>query len=172
MDRKQFEKNIERLKTGEFLEDRAIFDYASDSLFEIKTLLNALRQCCDFQQQKIRILRRLNDALNAQVKDKDELIDSLTTKLELAQTAFPAESDLAVPADGWISVDDILPLKSGEYFTYGSNCGVYPLHYSAYHRLWNAHDHDTQEDALEHAFTEITHWYPRPAAPAVERKED
>lgn len=84
MDRSQFEKDIERLQTGEFLEDRAIFDYASDSLFEIKTLLNALRKCCDFQQQKIRILRRINDTLNAQVKGKDELIDSLTAKLELA----------------------------------------------------------------------------------------
>ena len=85
MDRTSFERNIELLKNGDFLEDRAIFDYASDSLFEIKTLLNALRQCCDFQQQKIRILRRLNDTLNAQAKDKDELIDSLTAQLEIAQ---------------------------------------------------------------------------------------
>ena len=84
MDRTSFERNIELLKNGEFLEDRAIFDYASDSLFEIKTLLNALRQCCEFQQQKIRILRRINDTMNAQVKDKDELIDSLTAKLELS----------------------------------------------------------------------------------------
>lgn len=85
MDRTSFERNIELLKKGEFLEDRAIFDYASDSMFEIKTLLNALRQCCDFQQQRIRILRRLNDTLNAQTKDKDEMIDSLTAKLELAR---------------------------------------------------------------------------------------
>lgn len=88
MDRTTFEKNIERLKTGEFMEDRAIFDYASDSLFEIKTLLSALRQCCDFQQQKIRILRRLNDTLNAQVKDKDDLIDFLTEKQEQSENSI------------------------------------------------------------------------------------
>lgn len=89
---------------------------------------------------------------------------------KLAEAHFPA--DRKAEADGWIPVEDMLPTKSGEYFTYGSNCGVYPLHYSAKHRLWNAYDHDTPEGALEHAFTEITHWYPRPAAPAVERKEN
>lgn len=84
---------------------------------------------------------------------------------KLAQAAFPG--DKGAPADGWISVDDMLPPKSGEYFTYGSNCGVYPLSYSAKHKLWNAHDHNTPEGALEHAFTEITHWYPRPLPPVV-----
>lgn len=92
MDRAQFEKYIERLQTGEFLEDRAIFDYASDSLFEIMTLLNALRQCCEFQQQKIRILRRINDTLNAQVKDKDNLINSLTAQLRLDQDLLAEEA--------------------------------------------------------------------------------
>lgn len=91
---------------------------------------------------------------------------------KLAQAAFPAEADRAVPADGWISVDDMLPPKSGEYFTYCSGCGVYPLPYSAKHKLWNAYDHNTPEGALEHAITYITHWYPRPADPVVEKKED
>lgn len=73
-------------------------------------------------------------------------------------------------SDGWISVGDMLPSKSGIYFTYGSGLGVYPLSYSAKHKLWNAHDHETLEEAAEHAFTEITHWFPRPTAP--EKKED
>lgn len=89
---------------------------------------------------------------------------------KLAEAHFPA--DRKAETDGWISVGDILPPESGEYFTYGSPCGVCPLPYSAKHKLWNAYDRNTPEDALEHAFTEITHWYPRPAAPAVERKED
>lgn len=82
---------------------------------------------------------------------------------KLAQAAFAG--DKVAPADGWISVDDMLPPKSGEYFTYGSNCGVYPLSYSAKYKLWNAHDHNTPENAMETAITGITHWYPRPLPP-------
>lgn len=107
------------------------------------------------------------NALVAQATEDQRRIERIR---KLAQAQFPA--DRKAEADGWIPVEDRLPPKSGKYFTYGSNCGVYPLHYSAKHRLWNAYDHDTPEGALEHAFTEITHWYPRPAAPAVERKEN
>ena len=127
-------------------------------------------------------------AVNAPIYELMQLLEALTSgyndlvaraaedqkRIErvrkLAQAAF--HGDKVAPADGWISVDDMLPPKSGEYFTYGSSSGVYPLSYSAKHKLWNAHDHNTPEGALEYAFTEITHWYPRPAAPAVEKKED
>lgn len=90
---------------------------------------------------------------------------------KLAEARFPA--DRKAEADGWISVHDMLPAKSGEYFTYGSNSGVCPLSYSARHKLWNAHDRNTPDDALKYAIKGITHWYPRPvppmvAAPAVE----
>lgn len=84
---------------------------------------------------------------------------------KIAQAAFPG--DKFAPADGWISVDDMLPPESGEYFTYGSHCRVYPMSYSAKHKLWNAHDCATREAALEHAIPEITHWYPRPQPPVV-----
>lgn len=107
------------------------------------------------------------NALVDRAADDQKRIERLR---RMAQAAFPG--DKVAPADGWISVDDMLPPKSGEYFTYGSNCGVYPLSYSAKHKLWNAHDHNTTEGALEHAITDITHWYPRPAAPVVEKKED
>lgn len=116
------------------------------------------------------LMEALTTGYNALVLRDAENRKRIERIRKLAQAAFPG--DKVAPADGWISVDDMLPPKSGEYFTYGSSCGVYPLHYSAKHRLWNAHDHDTPEGALEYAFTEITHWYPRPAAPAVERKED
>lgn len=122
-------------------------------------------------------------AVNAQYYELMELMEALTTgynalvdraaedqkRIErirkLAQAAFPG--DKVAPADGWISVDDMLPPKSGEYFTYGSNCGVYPLSYSAKHKLWNAHDHSTPEEAAEHAIRGVTHWYPRPMPPVV-----
>lgn len=86
---------------------------------------------------------------------------------KLAEAHFPA--DRKAEADGWIPVEDMLPPKSGEYFTYGSNLGVCPLYYSSMHKLWNTHDQTTPEEAAETAFTEITHWFPRPAAP--EKKE-
>lgn len=107
------------------------------------------------------------NALVAQATKDQQRIERIR---KLAQAAFPG--DKFAPADGWISVDDMLPPKSGEYFTYGSSCGVYPLAYSAKHKLWNAHDHNTPEGAAEHAFTEITHWYPRPLPPVTVKKED
>lgn len=100
-----------------------------------------------------------NDLVARATKDHQR-IDRIR---KLAEAHFPASRQ--AHADVWVSVDDMLPPQSGEYFTYGSSCGVYPLHYSAKHKLWNARDHQTLEEALEHAFPEITHWYPRPAAP-------
>ena len=83
---------------------------------------------------------------------------------KLAEAHFPASRQAAaVPAaDGWISVDDMLPPESGEYFTYGSNSGVYPLSYSAKHKAFNAHD---SQEVPEHAIRDVTHWYPRPKPP-------
>ena len=82
---------------------------------------------------------------------------------KLAQAAFPG--DKVAPADGWISVDDMLPPKSGEYFTYGSGSGVYPLSYSAKHKAFNAHDF---QEVPEHAIRDVTHWYPRPMPPVTD----
>lgn len=118
----------------------------------------------------MQMMEALTTGYNALVARATEDQRRIERIRKLAEAHFPA--DRKAEADGWIPVEDMLPTKSGEYFTYGSNCGVYPLHYSAKHRLWNAYDHDTPEGALEHAVTEITHWYPRPAAPAVERKEN
>lgn len=107
------------------------------------------------------------NALVAQATKDQQRIERIRN---LAQAAFPG--DKFAPTDGWISVDDMLPPKSGEYFTYGPSCGVYPLSYSAKHKLWNAHDHNTPEDALKHAITKITHWYPQPLPPVTVKKEN
>lgn len=122
-------------------------------------------------------------AVNAPIYELMQLIEALTTGYnalvlrnaenqkkserfrKLAEDHFPASKKNTY---NWVRVDDMLPPKSGAYFTYGSNLGVYPMSYSAKHKLWNAHDHNTPEGALEHAFTEITHWYPRPLPPVVD----
>lgn len=127
-------------------------------------------------------------AVNAPIYELMQLLEAVTTGYnalvlrdaenrkcierirKLAEAHFPA--DRKAEADGWISVDDMLPPKSGEYFTYCSGCGVYPLSYSAKYKLWNAHDHNTPESALEHAITDITHWYPRPKPPVTAETED
>lgn len=116
------------------------------------------------------LLKALTSGYNALVLRDAESQKKIERIRKLAEARFPA--DRKAKADGWIPVEDMLPPTSGEYFTYSHNCGVYPLSYSAKYKLWNAHDHNTPESALEHAITEVTHWYPRPAAPAVERKED
>ena len=85
---------------------------------------------------------------------------------KLAEAHFPA--DRKAEADGWISVEDMLPLKSGEYFTYVSGSGVYPLSYSAKHKAFNAHD---CQEVPEHAIREVTHWYPRPMPPVTAETE-
>lgn len=90
---------------------------------------------------------------------------------KLAKANFPANHKAtAGPAtDGWISVDDMLPSKSDVYFTYSNNFGVYPLSYSAKHKMWNVADHETPEQAAEYAIPGITHWFFPPDAP--EKKE-
>lgn len=97
------------------------------------------------------------NALVLRAADDQKRIERLR---KMAQAAFPGGQ--AAPADGWISVDDMLPPKSGEYFTYGSASGVYPLSYSAKHKAFNAYD---CQEVPEHAIREVTHWYPRPMPP-------
>lgn len=64
---------------------------------------------------------------------------------------------------GWISVDERLPEKSGDYLTY-HNGVISALMYSKRHKLFNA------EDTLDEKFSkanciEVSHWMPLPEAP-------
>ena len=120
--------------------------------------------------EMMQLMEALTTGYNALVDRAAEDQKRIERIRKLAQAAF--HGDKITPADGWISVDDMLPRNSGEYFTYRSNSGVYPLSYSAKHKLWNAHDHNTLEGALEHAFTTITHWYPQPLPPVTAETED
>lgn len=68
----------------------------------------------------------------------------------------------------WISVDERLPEKSGDYLTY-HNGVITALMYSKRHKLFNA------EDTLDEKFSkanciEVSHWMPLPQPPKM-RKE-
>lgn len=83
---------------------------------------------------------------------------------KLAEAHFPASKKNTY---NWVRVEDWLPEKSGDYYTYGTNMGVYNLSYSAKHKLWNAHDHNTREGAMKTAIFAVTHWCELPTAPVV-----
>lgn len=72
----------------------------------------------------------------------------------------------------WVLCSERLPKESGEYYTFGSGMGVYPLGYSAKHKLWNTRDCKTRDEALETAIFEITHWREKPEAPMLTETED
>lgn len=63
----------------------------------------------------------------------------------------------------WISVDERLPQKSGDYLTYHEHrsCGV--LYYNADIKLWNVY----YSDDVRNAIRSITHWMPLPKAPKM-----
>ena len=65
----------------------------------------------------------------------------------------------------WISVDERLPEKSGDYLTY-HNGVISALMYSKRHKLFNA------EDTLDEKFSkanciEVSHWMPLPEPPKM-----
>lgn len=68
MDRSDFERKCNKIQQGDFIEDPSIFDYASDSFYELKRLFTALRQCCDWQKQKIAILKKLNAGVESAIR--------------------------------------------------------------------------------------------------------
>lgn len=114
------------------------------------------------------LMAALTTGYNAMVARAAEDQQRIERLRKMAQAAFPG--DKVAQADGWISVDDMLPPKSGFYLTWDANVpslGVYGYDYSAKNRAFNARDNDNGEHAIR-----VTHWFPTPAAPAVTGKED
>jgi hypothetical protein len=68
----------------------------------------------------------------------------------------------------WISVEDRLPEKSGDYLTYHKHgsCGV--IYYNADIKLWNVY----YSDDVRNAIRSITHWMPLPEAPKMKNTEN
>lgn len=68
----------------------------------------------------------------------------------------------------WVLCSERLPEKSDEYFTYGSNLGVFPMSFSAKFQAFNVHDHSEDASTAVH----VTHWCEKPQAPVVSETED
>lgn len=67
----------------------------------------------------------------------------------------------------WVLCSERLPEKSDEYFTYGSNLGVFPMSFSAKFHAFNVHDHSEDASTAVH----VTHWCEKPKAPVVSETE-
>lgn len=64
---------------------------------------------------------------------------------------------------GWISVEERLPEKSGDYITYHEHgsCGV--IYYNASIYLWNVYYFKDTQNAIR----SVTHWMPLPEPPKM-----
>lgn len=77
--------------------------------------------------------------------------------LDLINDAFTED---VAPKIDWISVDDGLPEKSGEYLTWHN--GYFGLiNYNAELHGWNIMHHDDRSTEIK----SVTHWMPLPEAP-------
>lgn len=121
-------------------------------------------------------------AVNAPFYELMQMMEALTTgynnllaraaedqkKIErirkLAEAHFPASQKNTY---NWVRVEDRLPEKSGDYYTFGSNLGVYRMAYSAKHKMWNVQDYYPADKAMGLAIDGITHWCGTPTAPVV-----
>ena len=81
MDRATFDRKIQKLKSGEFLTDPSFYAYASDSLYELKTITDALWQCCSAQAEKIQLLEKKNQGLQNTNKELTGKVFELHQKL-------------------------------------------------------------------------------------------
>lgn len=131
-------------------------------------------------------------AVNAPVFELFQLLAALTTGYnknvrrikalrELAGKPFDHADENRFPEEKkeearntykWVSCSERLPEESDEYYTFGSALGVWPMSYSAKHKLWNTCDCKTREEALETAILEVAYWCEKPEAPAVSETED
>ena len=118
-------------------------------------------------------------AINAPFYELMELIEAITTGYnslvlrdadnqkkigrirKLAEAHFPASHKNTY---NWVRVADRLPDKSGDYYTWGNNLGVYAMSYSAKHKMFNAHDSATEEEAKGTAVL-VKYWCEKPNAP-------
>ena len=65
---------------------------------------------------------------------------------------------------GWVSVEDRLPEKNGDYLTYDTDDIVWPHFFRAGLGLW--------DDSIGYRKDNVTHWMPLPEPPGGERDGD
>ena len=97
---------------------------------------------------------RLIDADTLPVKFDGHTVSVWKNDLDAAPTINPYE---------WISIEDRLPSKSENVLSY-SALGIAICNYSAKHKLFNAYDNNTIEDAKTYCL-DTTHWMPLPEPP-------
>lgn len=105
-----------------------------------------------------------HDELNAlhyadKVRDGADLIEQQQALIERLQAEVPA----------WISVEERLPEKSGQYLTYNEFGWFNAYSYSIIHKQWNTQDWMSEKSAKGLGINSITHWMPLPKPPEVKQ---
>lgn len=113
----------------------------------------------------MQMMEALTTGYNALVARATEDQRRIERIRKLAEAHFPASQRNTYR---WVRMEERPPEKSGEYYTYGTNLGVYSMGYSAEHKLWNTRDGRTEEEAMATAIFGVTHWCELPAAPIDE----
>ena len=77
MDRATFEAKVASIKKGEFTNDIALRGYISDNLLSVRMLFDALWECCQWQSQRIGLLKKMNsdmeDGIKRLMKERKDL---------------------------------------------------------------------------------------------------
>lgn len=105
MDRNTFKSKVENIRQGNFPEDQSVFAYANDAIYETKLLYEALRQCCDWQRQKIDILKKLIAKLDSSSK-RLRAVNNLFRE-KLTELGVDLDAILLEP-DGRLTVGDFI----------------------------------------------------------------
>lgn len=82
MDNAIFRSRCEKLRTGEFINDPSVFEYAEDAMCEWRQLFQSLRTCCSLQKQRIEMLRQMSSALEKSLRRANQRIAELEALLE------------------------------------------------------------------------------------------
>lgn len=68
MDRATFEAKVSHIKKGDFLNDTTLRGYANDSFYEMRQMFDALWECCQWQSQRIGLLKKMNSDMENGIK--------------------------------------------------------------------------------------------------------
>lgn len=94
MDNALFDARCAKLKTGEYLNDPSVFEYAENAMYEWRRLYDSLRVCCALQSQKIEMLRKINSTLEQQLRTARTRVTELERVVRLIAKEEVAADDL------------------------------------------------------------------------------